>query len=109
MWIFLSDAFLSVVADKDDPRGPRLLVRARREGDIERVFPDADVAITPAADYRFRAWLPRQQVIEVLQQQLQNLSYSNFKNSIPDRDYDYHNAAMDVWNVMYSFQSDQAP
>jgi hypothetical protein len=30
MWIFLSDALLSVVADKDDPSGPRLLVRARR-------------------------------------------------------------------------------
>jgi hypothetical protein len=42
MWIVLSDAFLSVVADKDEPSGPRLLVPARRQGDIERVFPEAE-------------------------------------------------------------------
>lgn len=104
MWIFLSDAFLSVVADKDDPSGPRLLVRARREGDIERVFPEADVAITRTADYRCRAWLPRQRVIAVMQQQLQDLSYANFKNSIPDGEYAYHDAALEVWSVMLKLQ-----
>jgi hypothetical protein len=59
MWIFLSDAFLSVVADKADPSGERLLVRARRSGDIERVFPEAAVFSVAGADYAFRAWLPR--------------------------------------------------
>lgn len=107
MWIFLSDAFLSVVADKDDPSGPRLLVRARREGDIERVFPEADVATTIAADYRFRAWLPRERVAAVLRQQVENLAYANFKSSIDD--HAYHNAAMDVWHVMDGYQGDQAP
>jgi len=34
MWIVLSDAFLSVVADKVDPTIDPLLVRARRAGDI---------------------------------------------------------------------------
>jgi hypothetical protein len=38
MGIFLNDAFLSIV-DKDGD-GTTLLVRARRKGDIERVFPD---------------------------------------------------------------------
>jgi hypothetical protein len=42
MWIVLSDAFLSVVADKDEPSGPRLLVPARRQGDIKRLFPEAE-------------------------------------------------------------------
>ena len=73
MWIFLSDAFLSVVADKDDPSGPRLLVRARRQGDIERVFPETEVASTPGADYRFRAWLPRERVAAVLTQLVESL------------------------------------
>ena len=36
MWVFLSDAFLSIVAHRDDPDA--LLVRARRQGDIECVF-----------------------------------------------------------------------
>lgn len=106
MWIFLSDAFLSVVADKDDPSGPRLLVRSRREGDIERVFPEAEVDTTPAADYRFRAWLPRERVIEAMQQQVENLAYTNFKSSI--RDHAYHDAAMGAWSVMHRYQGQQA-
>jgi hypothetical protein len=106
MWIFLNDAFLSVVADKHDPHGPRLLVRARREGDIERVFADAQVATTVDADYRFRAWLPRAQVAAVLQQQVEALAYPNFKSSI--RDHAYHDAAMGAWSVMHRYQSEQA-
>jgi hypothetical protein len=106
MWIFLSDAFLSVVADKHDPSGPRLLVRARREGDIEHVFPDAEVDTTPAADYRFRAWLPRERVAAVLTQQVENLAYTNFKSSI--RDHAYHEAAMGAWSVMHRYQGQQA-
>jgi hypothetical protein len=106
MWIFLSDAFLSVVADKDDPSGPRLLVRARPEGDIERVFPEAEPATTPAADHRFRAWLPREQVIEAMQQKIENLAYANLKSSI--RDHAYHDAAMGAWSVMHRYQGQQA-
>jgi hypothetical protein len=98
MWIFLSDAFLSVVADKDDPSGPRLLVRARRQGDIDRVFPEAD--------YRFRAWLPRERVAAVLTQQVESLAYTNFKSSI--HDHAYHDAAMGVWSVMHRHQGQKA-
>lgn len=106
MWIFLSDAFLSVVADKDDPSGPRLLVRARREGDIERVFPEADVTTTTAADYRYRAWLPRERVAAVLMEQVETLAYANFKSSI--REHAYHEAAMGAWSVMHQYQGQQA-
>ena len=106
MWIFLSDAFLSVVADKDDPSGPRLLVRARRQGDIERVFPEAEAATTPGADYRFRAWLPRERVAAVLMQQVESLAYTNFKSSI--HDHAYHDAAMGVWSVMHRHQGQEA-
>jgi hypothetical protein len=36
MWLFLNQAMLSIVADKDPRRADRLLVRARVPGDIER-------------------------------------------------------------------------
>ena len=55
MWLFTSKSFLSVVADKENPKGDRLLVRSRIAGDIEELFPSADVMETPYADYRFRA------------------------------------------------------
>jgi hypothetical protein len=41
MWIFLNDSFLSIVANRE--LAGVLLVRARKEGDIEAVFPDATV------------------------------------------------------------------
>ena len=47
MWICFSDSFLSIVepAEKDGT----LLVRARRDGDIERVFAGAKVEKTLVA------------------------------------------------------------
>jgi len=35
MWLFTSNSFVSVVADRDDTQSPRLLVRARIKGDID--------------------------------------------------------------------------
>jgi hypothetical protein len=102
MWIFLNDAFLSVVADKADPRGDRLLVRARRAGDIERVFPMAEVFRVAGSDYAHRAWVPRGQVAEALAARVEAIDYPNFKNTIEDTGY--HAAAMQVWGAMHRFQ-----
>lgn len=102
MWIFLSDAFLSIVADKADPNSQRLLVRARRSGDIERVFPEAEVFSVDGADYAFRAWLPRTRLAEAVQERVQTLAYDNFKDSIEDSSY--HDAALAAWSAMYRYQ-----
>jgi hypothetical protein len=91
LWIFLSDAFLSVVAERDNPAGPRLLVRARRQGDIEWVFAEADTVHVPHADDAFRAWLPR--------------GYPNCKDSISDQAY--HDAALAAWSAMHRYQQEQ--
>ena len=105
MWIFLSDSFLSVVADKTDPKGARLLVRARRSGDIERVFPDADTFSLPDSDYAFRAWLPRQRVAAAISKQVDAIDYLNFKDAIINDAY--HDAALVVWSAMLSCQEQQ--
>ena len=41
MWIMTNNSYLSIVSK--DCGSAELLVRARRAGDIERVFPDAKV------------------------------------------------------------------
>lgn len=102
MWIFLSDSFLSVVADRANPDGPRLLVRARRAGHIENVFPQAKVEQTPNADYAFRAWVPRDDVAKAVAAEVLNLDYSNFKNSIEEPQY--HDACLDAWFAMNNYQ-----
>lgn len=100
MWIFLNDAFLSIVDKGGD--GSTLLVRARRSGDIERVFPSAAVQTTPHNDYRFRARIDREEVAEALAQSVREITYGNFKGSV--KDHRRHDAYMDVWQAMYRFQ-----
>lgn len=85
MWIFLSSAFLSIVAAKsaDDSY---LVVRARQRGDIERVFPGAKVVRTPPpADYQYRALVLRNVVARTLADQATAISYVNFKDSVKDK------------------------
>lgn len=100
MWISLSDAFLSIVAI---PNHPDLLkVRARRKGDIERIFPEAAVQRTPGRDYLYRAELPRKVVSVTLAQQLENINYDNFKNSVSDTQL--HSAYASIWTTMSKLQ-----
>lgn len=95
MWICLNEAFLSVVS-KDCP-ADCLLVRARRRGDIERVFPGARVEETPGNDYLFRAVVKRSDVADALARQVEALDYDNFKNSVRDRKL--HDAYASFWHT----------
>lgn len=105
MWIFLNDAALSIVQDRLDAR--RLLVRARVRGDVERVFPDADVVETPEADYRFRAFVSRAKVKKAAAAMVAAIDYPNFKGSVAE--LERHDAYMGVWSVMRSLQERLAP
>ena len=57
----MPDSFLSIV-DKGDPSRKTLLVRARKAGDIERVFPDAKVNEGVGSDYQYRSRIDREAV-----------------------------------------------
>lgn len=100
MWICFSDSFLSIVepAEKDGT----LLVRARRDGDIERVFAGAKVEKTPGRDYLFRARLPREQVASVVSRHVAGIDYGNFKNSVKNNKL--HDAFAGVWSIMARLQ-----
>ena len=107
MWIFLNDAFLSIVADRNSD--DMLLVRARKNGHIEAIFGDFEVTRTPtpAADYLYRAFIPRHVVAKVVAQRIGNIDYDNFKNSVSDEAY--HDACTDVWSAMYGYQHNEEP
>ena len=97
MWIMGSDFFLSVVR-KDCAPG-QLLVRARREGDIERVFGrHVEVERDTTADYLFRARIPEEEVAEVMRREVLSISYGNFKDSV--RDEALHDAYLTCWHAM---------
>ncbi|TSE28058.1 hypothetical protein Tther_02386 [Tepidimonas thermarum] len=100
MWICLHDAFLSVVY-KDCPPDC-LLVRARRQGDIEKIFPGYEVTASRHTDYRYRAVVPRRVVAEAIARRLQSIDYANFKASVADDAL--HRAYAQVWGTMYRLQ-----
>ncbi|SCM71578.1 conserved hypothetical protein [uncultured Pleomorphomonas sp.] len=116
MWIFLNNAFVSIVDPKASyaggkgPVSDELLVRARFKGDIERVFPEsaADVTETPGRDYRFRALIDRAQVMNTISDAISGIDYFNFKGSVPPAEKWRHDAYMGCWSVMEREQRRQA-
>lgn len=111
MWIFLNNAFVSVVRG----RGKELLIRARRSGDISRAL-GMKIQETESfhTDYRYRTSISRSLFAAAMKRHIENIDYANFKDSIlgdrtpEDFDYDsasaYQEAASQIWNIMYDLQ-----
>lgn len=100
MWVFLNNSFLSIVQDREDSN--RLMVRARIAGDIEAIFPEADVIEYDYSDYRYRAFLSRERVVEAMMGIIGDISYDDFKSSVEDKER--YRAYLKVWSVMEDFQ-----
>lgn len=104
MWLFMTDASLLIVADRDDPS--RLLVRAVKSGDIEKVFPGAGVIELEESDYRFRAFLPRETVAATLADRLASTAYTDFTNAVEESAR--RDAYLEVWWQMARWQWQEA-
>lgn len=100
MWICLYDCFLSIVAK--DCKPSELLVRARRAGDIEKIFPDAKVTRYTKSDYLFRAVVLKADVITAMSRELDDIDYPNFKDAVKDKKL--HDAYLSVWLTMSDLQ-----
>lgn len=100
MWLMFNNSFVSIV-DKATQKGC-LMVRARRQGDIENVFPNAKVKKTPGNDYLFRAEIDRSEIAQRIAEQVMNAEYDNFKSSVKDNKL--HSAYNRVWHVMADLQ-----
>lgn len=100
MWIYLNNSFLSIVRSQFNPE--LLHVRARKEGDIEAIFPEADVLATPTGDYKFRTELRPSRVAEVMLERVMAIDYTNFKNSVED--HQRHNAYMATWSAAHGLE-----
>ena len=100
MWIVLSEAYLSIVADPKHPS--QLLVRARLPKDINRVFPKAQLFTKPNYDYKYRALVDREEVAKAIAEQLRSIEYTNFKDTV--KDGPRHEAYFNIWHDMYAIQ-----
>src|ERR1700722_17201809 len=100
MWIMTKNGYLSIVSKDCGPA--ELLVRARRAGDIEKVFPNAKVTRQTDRDYLYWAILPRDVVKQALAAMIDLIDYPNFKDSVQDRSL--HAAYVSVWCAMAGLQ-----
>lgn len=100
MWLMLNDAYLSIVSK--DCKRDELLVRARRPGDIEKIFPNAKVTELHHADYQFRAVVKRSEIKQAMSGEIDRITYGNFKDSVSDQTL--HNAYLRVWSHMSLLQ-----
>ena len=102
MWIVLNKSFLSIVKNRNNDE--ELLVRSRVSGDIEKVFQNANVFEDLKADYRYRSYIRKSEVAKTISEELLNINYDNFKNSVSKDDKDRLNAYMNVWSSLYKMQ-----
>jgi hypothetical protein len=97
----LNDAFLSVVADKNDPN--KLMIRARRKEDLRNIVGEqAQILETVTADYRWRTFLTRERFKELISQRIDRIDYTNFKNSVTDDER--HEMYSDFWGIHRRYQ-----
>ena len=79
-----------------------LMVRARRNGDIEKCFPAAKVTRSTKGDYLYRAVISRNEIAGAVAAAIQDIDYPNFKGNVEDDAL--HGAYLKVWSVMATLQ-----
>tara|TARA_R110002074_G_C12009649_1_gene615240 strand:- start:117 stop:440 length:324 start_codon:yes stop_codon:yes gene_type:complete len=97
MWICDNEGFLSIVKNRNDDE--TLLVRARARKHLYNIFPDCELFTDADADYPFRTYIKRVDVVETIARRLTGINYDNFKDSVDDDVL--HNAYSDVWREMW--------
>jgi hypothetical protein len=104
MWLAFNNAFVSVVQDKENnPNGKYLLVRARKRKHLQRMLgKSAKIVETPNRDYRWRARVKRDTLSWIMDWHCQNLTYTNFKDSV--KEHDLHDMYANWWSDHYRMQ-----
>ena len=102
MWVVLNNAFFSIVQNENNEE--ELLVRARVKGDIEKIFPKANVFEDNYADYKYRSFMNRETVASTIKEKVLNINYGNFKSSVSNSDYERSSAYAGVWSALYKLQ-----
>jgi hypothetical protein len=82
MYIFTENAFLSLVAHENDER--LLEVRAQYQGDIERTFPEAEVAYNPEHEYPYSTSVSRDRAAERIALRVRHIGYQNFMPGVEE-------------------------
>jgi hypothetical protein len=108
MWVCLNDAFLSIVADRNNPK--QVLVRSRKKEHLESFLKlphwakkKPEIIETLDADYAYRAFITRTLLAGLLADQVNKIDYPKFKPSVKEKPL--HDLYMDFWKLHYKYQT----
>lgn len=101
MWICTNKGFISIVRDRDNAES--FIVRARRREHLKDVLGDVVVIETLHADYRWRAFIYEQDVVEIISKHISNIQYDDFKSSVKDEEL--HDTYLEVWHTVRRMQT----
>ncbi len=79
MYVFTENAFLSILAHASDER--LLEVRARYSGDIERTFPESEVAFNSGHDFPYSTSVSRERAAERIALRVQHVGFRHYNPS----------------------------
>ena len=99
MWIFTNHGFYSIVKDKSSETN--LLVRARKREHLEVLFDSSRITYSPKRDYQYRVNAHRDEVSDLLYHSTNDITYTNFKNSITDSTL--NRMASVLWSVIFGW------
>lgn len=109
MWIFTETGFVSAVQHRDNPE--YLMVRARDRESLESLAAMLSIEIksTPNADYPYRLVATKEDVKSWVNDSIDFLGYSNFKNQVAiTRGKEYAYALGSVWSTMHDVEDEEA-
>jgi hypothetical protein len=106
MWLLIPEGFYSIVQKEGEKE---LCVRARVRTDLDRLretyLPTLGETVeTPGGDYRYRAWIGRDDLAAGMAGIARNLAYSNVKDEVARRDPSRAHVYSRVWSVLGELQ-----
>ncbi len=110
MWLITNFGFFSIVEKPDDQGSGTLTIRARVKTDLEslrdRYLPElGEIVTSEDTDYKYRAKVSRTEFADAASQIVQDIDYTNFKNSVAETQGARRaHAYGKVWNVLYDLQ-----
>ena len=100
MWICFNDGFVSVVKDKLNI--DELVVRSRRKEILEQLFPGNKITTLTVSDYKYRTYCSKENWSKIMIDRIEDIEYTNFKDSTTDKDL--HTLYADMWMTHYQYQ-----
>lgn len=112
MWLITTRGMVSAVEWQGGEHDGKIVVRARTRDHLEKVLdlcPNGActaVAVSPAADYRYRAWVTRDGFDALVVALAHEITYRNFKGAV-ERQFGrnrYEAALHSVWSTLARLQ-----